>query len=129
MLSLVIFVLAVYGLASALTVLKFGRYFFGVGYCGGKDCLDAKCAKDDAQKGSKAHRKFLGRLPFFGDVFYCPPCISFYIGMVFSVFLLSPAIKVAPIWWKAMLLDGPAAVAFSYLAHIVAEKLIHGLDV
>src|SRR4029077_14465593 len=122
MLSLVIFVLAVYGLASALTVLKFGRYFFGVGYCGGKDCLDAKCAKDDAQKGSKAHRKFLGRLPFFGDVFYCPPCISFYIGMGVSVFMLSPSRTLVPIWCKAMFLDGLVAVAFSYLAHVTVEK-------
>ena len=129
MVPLVIFLLAIYGLASALTVLKFGRYFFGVGYCGGGDCPDEKCPKEAARKGSKEHRRFLGRLPFFGDIFYCPPCISFYLGMAMSVFILSPSKDLVPVWWKAMLLDGLAAVAFSYLAHAAAEKLTHGLDV
>ena len=109
MVSVAIFVLAVYGLASALTVLKFGRYFFGT---------------YEADK-----RKFLGKIPFFGDIFYCPPCISFYIGMAVSVFFLSPSRTMVPVWWKAMILDGLMAVAFSYLAHAAAERLTHGLDV
>ncbi|HXX92245.1 MAG TPA: hypothetical protein VEN81_01345 [Planctomycetota bacterium] len=107
MLGLILFLLAIYGLASALTVLKFGQYFFG----------------------TYKERKFLGRVPFFGDIFYCPPCISFYLGMAASVFILSPSRDLVPVWWKAMLLDGLAAVAFSYLAHAAAEKLTHGLDV
>lgn len=107
MLSLVLFFMAVYGLASALTVLKFGQYFFG----------------------THKERKSLGKIPFLGDIFYCPPCISFYLGMAVSVFILSPSMMVVPVWWKAMLLDGLAAVAFSYLAHVTAEKLSHGLDV
>lgn len=129
MVPLIIFLLAIYGLASAITVLKFGRYFFGVGYCGGSKCLDKKCSGEAIHIGSGIHRRFLGRLPFFGDIFYCPPCISFYLGMAASVFILSPSKDLVPVWWKAMLLDGLAAVAFSYLAHAVAERLTHGLDV
>ncbi len=109
MLALVVFLMAVYGLANALTVLKFGRYFFGT--------------------WKKEDRKFLGKIPFFGDIFYCPPCISFYIGMAVSIWFLSPSRVMVPIWWKAAILDGLAAVAFSYLAHATAEKLTHGLDV
>jgi hypothetical protein len=132
MVALAIFLMAVYGLASALTVLKFGRYFFGVGYCGGKNCYAADCTKEEPCKKEghpKEHRKFVGKLPFFGDIFYCPPCISFYIGMAVSVWFLSPSSLVVPIWWKAMVLDGLSAVAFSYLAHVTAERLTHGLDV
>lgn len=120
MIPLILFFLAVYGLASALTVLKFGRYFFGTVQCDKKECQ---------QKGHpKETRKFLGKIPFFGDIFYCPPCISFYLGMIFSVFLFSPSRGLVPVWWKAMLLDGLAAVAFSYLAHVTAERLSHNLD-
>jgi len=132
MLALVVFLLAVYGLASALAVLKFGQYFFGIGYCKKKDCPVADCSCDEILKKEghpKEHRKFLGRIPFFGDIFYCPPCISFYIGMAFSAFILSPSRALVPIWWKAMIMDGLAAVAFSYFVHVLVEKLSHGLDV
>lgn len=109
MLTFLLFAMAVYGLATALTVLKFGQYFFGT--------------------WEKGKRKFLGKIPFFGDIFYCPPCISFYLGMAASVWLLSPAYAIVPVWWKAMIVDGLVAVAFSYLAHALAEKLTHGTGV
>lgn len=132
MLSFLLFGMAIYGLASALTVLKFGRYFFGIGYCEGKTCQAAGCANEEPCKAKGhpgEHRKFLGKLFFIGDIFYCPPCISFYLGMAASVWFLSPASQVVGIWWKAMIVDGLVAVAFSYLAHALTEKLTHGTGV
>lgn len=105
--KLLVFVLAVYGLANAISVLKFGRYFLG----------------------THSERKFLGRVPIFGDLLYCPPCLSFWIGMAGSVFFVSPSAEWVTLWWKAMLVDGLVASAFAYFCHLAAERLSHGLDI
>jgi hypothetical protein len=104
-LTILLFLLAVYGLANAIAVLKIGRYFLGT---------------EDKRKGP-------GRLPYFGDLLYCPPCLAFWFGMACSAWFLSPASLVVPVWWKAMLLDGLAACAVAYLLHVLAERLGHGV--
>ena len=105
--KLLVFVLAVYGLANAIAVLKFGRYFLG----------------------THSDRKFLGKLPFLGDLLYCPPCLAFWLGMAGSAFLISPSAEWVGIWWKAMIVDGLVASACAYFGHLIAEKLSHGLDI
>lgn len=105
--ALALFLLAVYGFANAVAVLKIGRYLVG----------------------TAGARKGVGRIPYLGDLFYCPPCLAFWIGMAFSVWMMSPASNFCPIWWKAMLIDGFAASGSIWLFHITAERLGHGLDI
>lgn len=120
--ALFIFLIAVHGLATALSVLKIGRYIFGLGYC---DKKDTECSE---AKHPFEHRKFLGRIPKVGDLFYCTACLAFWIAMAASVLAFSPARAVCPIWWKAMVLDGLMACAVSWLLFLVARKLEQGLD-
>jgi uncharacterized protein YbdZ (MbtH family) len=105
--ALLVFVTAVYGLANAIAVLKFGRFLFG----------------------TWKERKGLGRIPYAGDLFYCPPCLAFWIGMAASKWFVSPAGAVVPAGWKAMIADGLVASAFAYLAHVWAEKTSSGLEI
>ena len=115
-----IFVLAVYGLANAVAVLKIGRYFLGTSHCRKQEC--------QALQHPLETRKFLGRVPYLGDLLYCPPCIGFWVGMAFSVWLFSAARPFVEIWWKAMIVDGLAASGVAYLVHATAERLTHDLD-
>lgn len=102
---LLLFILAVYGLANAIAVLKIGRFFLGT-------------VKD---------RKFVGRIPYLGDLFYCPPCLAFWIGMLFSWQGLSPTADLVTLGWRAILVDGLVASAAAYILHLSAERLGHGL--
>lgn len=118
--ALAIFVLAVYGLANAVAVLKIGRYFFGQGYCKAIDCIH--------EKHPHELRRGPGRIPYAGDVFYCPPCIAFWIGMAGSRWILSPAAGLVGAGWKSVLLDGLLASAVTYIAHVVMERVGKDLD-
>lgn len=106
-LTAALFIFSIYGLANAIAVLKIGRYFIG----------------------TFENRKFLGRIPYVGDLFYCPPCLAFWIGMGVSRLGLSPAAFVLGIWWKVMIVDGLFASGVIYLLHLVAERLGDGLDI
>lgn len=105
--GLFIFTMSVYGLANAIAVLKIGRYFFG----------------------TWKERKFIGRIPYVGDIVYCPPCLAFWIGMLISRACLSPSQQIVSNIHAAMVLDGLMASGIIYLIHLVAERLGHGLDV
>lgn len=118
--ALFIFLMAVHGLATAISVLKIGKFIFGEGYCEEKDCPSSRHPHD--------RRKFLGRIPKLGDLFYCTACLSFWIGMAISWRVLSPARAVCGVWWQAMVLDGLMACAFSWVLFLVAKKLEQGLD-
>lgn len=121
-LAAAIFVLAVYGLANAIANLKFGRYFFG----------KERCEKGEACQ-VPGHpfetRRFLGRVPFVGDLFYCAPCLAFWFGVMGSLWVLSPAAQLVGVWWKAMILDGLMASGATWLLHVAAEKLALGTRV
>ena len=119
LLSLILFLLAVYGLSNTIAVLKIGRYFLGIGHCTEKECKAPGHPHDK--------RKFLGRIPYLGDLFYCPPCLAFWLGMACSVWLLSPASQVIETQWKAVLVDGLAASGAIYLFHVIAERLGYGI--
>lgn len=148
MLTLVVFLLAVYGLANAIAMLKIGVYFFGdptdeiVLLNGTKIAWKNLTEKDDALyfddcRGQKAtcfkehvrqilKRKGLGRIPYLGEMFYCPACLSFWIGMAASRWIISVAAQVCSVPWKATLLDGLMACAASWLLHVVAMKMTAG---
>lgn len=116
----VIFILAVFGLSTAIAVLKIGRMLFGQGYCSKEGC--------SAPGHPKELRRFLGRLPVIGDLFYCPSCLAAWIGMGISRIAVSPSSVAAPMpWWAAMVLDGLAACGAVWLLHLLAERLSHGL--
>jgi hypothetical protein len=121
LLALLIFVFAVYGLANAIAVLKFGQLFFGIGYCTKEGC--------DAKGHPKELRVGPGRIPWLGDIFYCPPCLAFWIGMVFSLVVLSPTSVLTPVVWKATVMDGLVASGAIWLLHLIAERLAHQLKV
>lgn len=118
--ALLVFLLSVYGLATAIAVLKIGQFFFGK-----ERCSKAECA---APGHPFETRKFLGRIPYVGDLFYCPPCLSFWIGMGISAKVLSPAREVCQVWWQAMFLDGLMACAVSWILFVITEKTAKDLD-
>lgn len=99
-----IFFLSVYGFANAITTLKIGELF----------------------RGTLENPKRLGRIPFFGKIFFCPTCLGFWVGMVVSLTLLSPAREFVGIWWKAMILDGLSVSAAIYLFHLICERIHKG---
>jgi hypothetical protein len=112
--------MSVYGLATAITVLKIGRFIFGQGYCDKKECPD---------RGHPYElRKFLGRIPYIGDLFYCPPCVAFWVGVIVSAKVVSPAMAVCPVWWQAMILDGLMACGVTWILFLFTKKLERGLD-
>lgn len=119
MVSLVVFLLAVYGLANAIAVLKIGRYFLGVGHC-----TDANCSSPGHPHEK---RKFLGRIPYFGDLLYCPPCLAFWLGMAFSMCVFSPSSEFTGILWKSTVVDGLAASGAIWLIHAWAMRAIDGI--
>lgn len=111
---LVVVILAVYGFANAIAVLKAGkpiRWLFGY--------LETK-AKDPILKSIAS---------FFNILFKCPPCLSFWIGMATSVWVLSISKGLVAQWWMAMIVDGMIVCGTSWLLHLVAERLGYGLEV
>lgn len=146
MLTLIIFLLAVYGLANAIAMLKIGCYFFGdptdevvlktgskipwkiLSDKGNRLEVDGKTELLKSDVRQVLRRKGLGRIPYVGEMFYCPACLSFWIGMTTSFWILSPAAQVVHVQWKAVLLDGFMACAASWLLHTIAMKLMHGVE-
>lgn len=121
-LVLVIFVLAIFGLATAIAVLKFGQLFFGIGHCPKKD-------DECKEKGHpKELRRGLGRIPYIGDLFYCPPCLAFWFGLTISLGVVSPSRFVISTVWQAAIIDGLLASGAIWLLHLIAERLGHKLD-
>lgn len=120
LLSLILFLLAVYGLSNAIAVLKIGRYFLGVGHCTEKECKAPGHPHDK--------RRFLGRIPYLGDLFYCPPCLGFWIGIAFSVLIFSPASEFTRVQWKSAVTDGLAASGMIWLLHAWAMRTIDGIE-
>lgn len=114
MTRLVVVALAVYGAANSIAVLKAGypiRTLF--------ETLEIR-----------SRNKWLKQFwAFWRILFKCPPCLSFWIGMATSVWVLSITRSMVPEWWMAMVVDGFIVYATSWLIHLVAEKLGHGLDV
>lgn len=150
LLTLVVFLFSVYGLANAIAMLKIGVYFFGdpvdqvILTNGTKipwkkltdrgDGFDIKDLKGNQWSIRKADidrilaRKGLGRIPYLGEMFYCPACLSFWIGMAASWWILSPAALVCARGWKTTLLDGLMACAVSWLLHVFSTKMTAGAE-
>lgn len=100
MFKLLIFVLAVYGLANGATVLK----------------------------ARVLTRTVLGWIPIFGrGVSRCPACFAFWAGALLSLIALSPAAQVCSNRWVALVLDGLIASGCSWLLHVTQERLRHGV--
>lgn len=114
MIRLVVVSLAVYGAANAIAVLKAGQPLRTL-----LEILEIK-ARNKVVRGFWA---------FWRTLFKCPPCLSFWIGMATSVWVLSITKGLVAEWWMAMGMDGLIVCATSWLLHLVAEKLGHGLDV
>lgn len=93
--SLALFLLAVFGVANAVAVLKTRLVF----------------------------EALFGKILILKDLIQCPPCVAFWVGMATSYFLLSPASAFCHKWWAAMLVDGFAALGAVWLLHLKAERL------
>lgn len=113
--TFVLFIAAVYGLANAIAVLKIGRFIFGVGYCPTENCT--------APGHPHELRKWIGRIPYLGDLFYCPPCLAFWIGMAMSAWIFSPAAPFVKETWQYVLIDGLAASGVVWMLHLRAEVM------
>lgn len=118
--ALALFALAVYGLANAMAVLKIGQFMFGKSVCIETDCPHPRHPYE--------LRKSLGRIPKIGDLFYCPPCLAFWIGMAASWWLFSPSSLLIPRGWRTTILDGLMASGMTYILHVWMEYLGKDLD-
>ena len=99
MLTLVLFVLAVYGLSNGATVLK------------------AKAIT----------RALLGKIPVVRGIAYCPACFAFWAGGAASLFVLSPGSAVIEDRWLAALCDSFVGSGSTWILHALQERLTHGV--
>lgn len=111
--KLVLMALAIYGLANAIAVLKAGkpiRFFFEYLHLNTKNSW------------LKAFWSF------WHTLFKCPTCLSFWIGMATSywvVSLMDVLIKERAVWVVA---DGLVFCATSWILHVVMTRLGYGID-
>ena len=91
MLKLLLFLLAVYGGANIVSVLKTRKIFEAI----------------------------FGRIPLLGPLVRCPICVSFWIGMALSLWVISPSAQVIHERWKAVLLDSLAGLGFTFVFHVL----------
>lgn len=90
------FILAVFGAANAIAVLKIGEVI----------------------RGTCKEPKRLGRIPYFGKMFFCPACIGFWIALATSAWVFSPASLICAERWKSILVDGFLASGAIWLIHV-----------
>lgn len=114
LIKLLVMALAIYGLTNAIAVLKAGHP------------LRSFLEMMELQTRNKSGKTFWA---FWRILFKCPPCLSFWFGMAASVWVLSITRSLVPEWWMAMLMDGFILCGTSWLLHLAAERLGHGLDV
>src|SRR3989304_8112407 len=57
-------------------------------------------------KTRKIFEFVFGRIPVLGALIRCPICVSFWIGIALSLWVISPSIPVVHERWQAVLLDG-----------------------
>lgn len=113
LIKLIVLALAVYGLANAITVLKAGkpiRTLFEI------------------LEGTSKRTWVKGFWTFWKTLFSCPPCLSFWIGMAASYWVLSITKGLIAEWWMVILVDGLIVSATSWLLHLLAERMGYGLD-
>lgn len=111
---LMVLALAVYGLANAIAVLKAGKPL--------RTWLESR----EIRSRRKWAKWFW---QFWGSLFKCPPCLSFWIGMAASTWVLSITSGLIQDRWLVTLSDGFILCATSYFLHLFAERLGHGLDI
>lgn len=98
--ALTVFVLAVWGLANAVTVLDAG----------------------------KPIRRFLRDVPVLGKMFQCPACLGFWIGMAASWSVFSPSLSCVSKEFPdprvaAMVADGLVCSGVNWILHVLCERL------
>ncbi len=99
MLSLLIFILAVYGLSNGATVLK----------------------------ARVVTRTLVGWIPVMGGVAKCPACFAFWAAGIGSLLVLSPSLTVTGDRWVSAVVDGLLGSGTTWLLHTVQERLTHGI--
>lgn len=99
MAALLLFLLSVHGLSTAIAVLKVGRFI----------------------------REALGPVPVLRDLVKCPPCLSFWIGLTASLWVISPTVVIYGLVPFAPAVDGATACGFSWIAHVAAERMGYGI--
>jgi hypothetical protein len=99
-LTLSIFILAVYGLSNGATVLK----------------------------ARVVTQKLLGWIPVMGGVAHCPACFAFWAALAGSIFVISPAAEL-PVKepWMAHLVDALLGSGATWLLHATQERLRYGI--
>lgn len=100
MFAFIVFLFAVYGMSNAIAHLKVGAPI----------------------------RLAFSKIPILSQLVQCTTCVSFWIGLAVSAFVLSPAALIATPGWRSILLDGLAASGFTYLVYVASERLADGLE-
>jgi len=112
----VLFFLAVYGAAISVAVLKLGLPLRR---------LAAHVPPRYERKLMRDGKETVEQRSVLMDFLSCPPCLSFWIAALFSRFAWSPSaphLRSFP-WWYAAVADGLAAVAVSWILHVITERV------
>lgn len=109
------FVLASYGLANAIAVLKLGQPLRSLARKIPPSYVRIKKAKDGTQEEEPRS--------LWLDLVGCPPCIGFWIGLALSWYAFSPASVFVHRHLLASVVDGLVASAACYLLHGLAERI------
>jgi len=106
----VIFALAVYGLANAISVLKAGR---PLRWLAARIPPWYRVDRD----GITVRRSMVL------DLLECPPCLSFWIGLLMSLLIWSPMSTWIHRMPEASFVDGLACSAVSWVMHVVTDRV------
>lgn len=104
--GLLVFALADWGLANAVTVLKVG----------------------------KPLREFLKDVPVLKDLFRCPACLGFWVALAGSWCVFSPSLPCVPKDFlgdprvAAAFMDGFVCCGINWILHVACERLGHGVE-
>jgi hypothetical protein len=105
--TILLFLLASYGVALSLTLLHIGAPYRWLG------------EKLWGRKGDE--------LRGLGILVHCPACTAFWVGLAISYLWCSPALEIsrAMDWHRhaAHAIDGLAACGFSWIVHVILVKL------
>lgn len=110
---LLLFLLAVYGLANAVAILKVGKPLRLIASRIGPFYLH-----QTSPNLAEARRSI------WQDLVECPACLSFWIGIAASLYAFSPASSVVHDRAVAATFDGLAASGSSWIIHVVLEKIM-----
>jgi hypothetical protein len=110
-----LFFASVYGAAASLAILTVGSIWRAIGTWADQRLFPYRWTDDiPADRRGGALRTFV----------HCPACISFWVGVAFSLMIYSPskAHFGVPLFWS-LVVDGLSSVGIIWCVHVILTRL------